>query len=97
MTVKGNLADTETTGRTVFFQEEGRVMPVDHLTDTRQSPETVEKAYINKDPYIRTPKVTYLLFGRCRHMAGLEGLIRCFIPPKSPMESTCGVRSGVRV
>lgn len=52
------MADTETTGRTVFFQKEGRVMPVDHLTDTRPSPETVEKAYVNKDPYIRPPKVT---------------------------------------
>ena len=61
-------------------------MPVDHLTDTRSSPETVEKAYVNKDSYIRPPEVTSLQFGQCRHMAGLEGLIRCFIPSKSPME-----------
>jgi hypothetical protein len=61
VTVKSRaiLVRTEATGRTVFFQTEGRVVPVDHLTDTRPSPETVEEACrgINKDPYIRPPEV----------------------------------------
>ena len=52
------MADTESAGRTIFFQKEGRVMPVDHLTDTLPSPETVEKPYVNKDAYIRSPGVT---------------------------------------
>lgn len=48
------MADTEITGRTGFFQKEGRVMPVDHLANTGPSPETVEKPYA----YIRSSKVT---------------------------------------
>jgi hypothetical protein len=42
--------DSESSGRTVVFQNEGSVMRIGHLVDTR--PENVEKPHVGQDLYI---------------------------------------------
>ena len=41
------MADTESTRRTVIFEKEDRVIPVDHLVNAR--PGKVEKLQVGKD------------------------------------------------
>jgi hypothetical protein len=79
------LADTETTGRTVIIQEQDRIMPIDHLVDTR--PEKVEKPHSSKDLIYRIPE---WWFGRCRHTIGLTMSIRSSIILRSPKRLTFG-------
>ena len=42
--------DSESSGRTVVFQNDGSVMRIGHLVDTRT--ENVEKPHVGQDPYI---------------------------------------------
>jgi len=52
------MADTESTRRTVVFEKEDRVIPVDHLVNAR--PGKVEKLQVSKDiiPDRADPSIT---------------------------------------
>jgi hypothetical protein len=51
------FTDIETTGRTVVFQKEGRIIPIDHLVDTRL--EKGKKLPVGKrESYIGPPEAT---------------------------------------
>jgi hypothetical protein len=52
------MADTESTRRTVIFEKEDRVIPVDHLVNAR--PGKVEKLQVGKDiiPDRADPSIT---------------------------------------
>jgi len=53
------LNDTEDMRHTVVIQKAGRIIPIDHLVDTR--PERVEKPHADKSPYIGRSMVIWAL------------------------------------
>jgi hypothetical protein len=83
------LSGTGTAGRTLFFQNEVRVMPVDHVVDTRSVRVEKRNVRLAKISYIRLHKVTRSGFGRCRHKTRLATPISCYYHiEKSPRPIT---------
>jgi hypothetical protein len=52
------LTDTETARRTVVFQKDNGITPIDHPVD--RGLEKVEKPHVDKDPYLRLHKCPVL-------------------------------------